>query len=297
MTTSTREHALGGGRDHRNPRPASIGTGGRLRSVSPGRLRRNTQPGHANTPKSPPTEMLSRPIHAPTDTAFATGPIPVGKTAGHVQQQPAASQGAATGGGAPSEQPSQSRKGISTAAVPATAQNSSAATQTAAPATVRNSTATEPIPTGETAGHVQQEPDHPIHQDQSAATGSSAPPEQPSVSSSARVPTTAQNSYPQNNGATKNPLPHVSSPVVQPPKGALAPNLASQQPPPTAQLLTNPPNSAAATDKRGRAIVKCCTAANRASNHICRQRRKQRLDILYQILRSSLCIWYNCNEF
>src|SRR6476659_1835907 len=31
MTTSTRERALRGGRDHRNPRPASIGTGGRLR--------------------------------------------------------------------------------------------------------------------------------------------------------------------------------------------------------------------------------------------------------------------------
>src|SRR5579863_288182 len=35
MTTSTRERALQGGRDHRNPRPASIGTGGRLRSESP----------------------------------------------------------------------------------------------------------------------------------------------------------------------------------------------------------------------------------------------------------------------
>ena len=35
MTTSTRERALGGGRDHRNPRPASIGTGGRLRSELP----------------------------------------------------------------------------------------------------------------------------------------------------------------------------------------------------------------------------------------------------------------------
>ena len=35
MTMPTREHALGGGRDHRNPRPASIGTGGRLRSESP----------------------------------------------------------------------------------------------------------------------------------------------------------------------------------------------------------------------------------------------------------------------
>ena len=34
MTTSTRERALRGGRDHRNPRPASIGTGGRLRSES-----------------------------------------------------------------------------------------------------------------------------------------------------------------------------------------------------------------------------------------------------------------------
>ena len=32
---STREHASEGGRDHRNPRPASIGTGGRLRSESP----------------------------------------------------------------------------------------------------------------------------------------------------------------------------------------------------------------------------------------------------------------------
>jgi hypothetical protein len=35
MTTSTRERALRGGRDHRNPRPASIGTGGRLRPESP----------------------------------------------------------------------------------------------------------------------------------------------------------------------------------------------------------------------------------------------------------------------
>jgi IstB-like ATP binding protein len=35
MKTSTRERAMGGGRDHRNPRPASIGTGGRLRSKSP----------------------------------------------------------------------------------------------------------------------------------------------------------------------------------------------------------------------------------------------------------------------
>jgi hypothetical protein len=35
MTTSTRERALGGGWHHRNPRPASIGTGGRLRSESP----------------------------------------------------------------------------------------------------------------------------------------------------------------------------------------------------------------------------------------------------------------------
>ena len=35
MTTSTRERALEGGRDHRNPRPASIGTGGRLRSEFP----------------------------------------------------------------------------------------------------------------------------------------------------------------------------------------------------------------------------------------------------------------------
>jgi uncharacterized protein (DUF433 family) len=35
MTTSTRERALRGGRDHRNPLPASIGTGGRLRSESP----------------------------------------------------------------------------------------------------------------------------------------------------------------------------------------------------------------------------------------------------------------------
>jgi hypothetical protein len=34
MTTSTRERALGGDRHHRNPRPASIGTGGRLRSES-----------------------------------------------------------------------------------------------------------------------------------------------------------------------------------------------------------------------------------------------------------------------
>jgi hypothetical protein len=34
MPTPTREHALEGGRDHRNPRPASIGTGGRLRSES-----------------------------------------------------------------------------------------------------------------------------------------------------------------------------------------------------------------------------------------------------------------------
>ena len=31
----TREHALAGGRDHRNLRPASIGTGGRFRSESP----------------------------------------------------------------------------------------------------------------------------------------------------------------------------------------------------------------------------------------------------------------------
>ena len=35
MMTPTREPALKGGRDHRNPRPASIGTGGRLRSESP----------------------------------------------------------------------------------------------------------------------------------------------------------------------------------------------------------------------------------------------------------------------
>jgi uncharacterized protein len=35
MITSTREPAFQGGRDHRNPRPASIGTGGRLRSESP----------------------------------------------------------------------------------------------------------------------------------------------------------------------------------------------------------------------------------------------------------------------
>jgi hypothetical protein len=35
MTTPTREPALGGGRDHRNPRPTSIGTGGRVHSESP----------------------------------------------------------------------------------------------------------------------------------------------------------------------------------------------------------------------------------------------------------------------
>ncbi|WP_456777378.1 dCTP deaminase [Bradyrhizobium sp. USDA 3315] len=34
MTTSSREPASAGGRDHRNPWPASIGTGGRLRSES-----------------------------------------------------------------------------------------------------------------------------------------------------------------------------------------------------------------------------------------------------------------------
>jgi hypothetical protein len=35
MSTPTREQRPRGGRDHRNPRPASIGTGGRLRSESP----------------------------------------------------------------------------------------------------------------------------------------------------------------------------------------------------------------------------------------------------------------------
>jgi hypothetical protein len=35
MMTSTREPAQHGGRDHRNPWPASIGTGGRLRAESP----------------------------------------------------------------------------------------------------------------------------------------------------------------------------------------------------------------------------------------------------------------------
>jgi hypothetical protein len=35
MTTSTREHASRGGRDHQNARRASIGTGGRFRSESP----------------------------------------------------------------------------------------------------------------------------------------------------------------------------------------------------------------------------------------------------------------------
>ena len=35
MMTSTREPAQQGGRDHRNPWPASIGTGGRLRAESP----------------------------------------------------------------------------------------------------------------------------------------------------------------------------------------------------------------------------------------------------------------------
>jgi hypothetical protein len=34
MTTSSQEPASAGGRDHRNPWPASIGTGGRLRSES-----------------------------------------------------------------------------------------------------------------------------------------------------------------------------------------------------------------------------------------------------------------------
>ena len=35
MMTSTREPAQQGGRNHRNPWPASIGTGGRLRAESP----------------------------------------------------------------------------------------------------------------------------------------------------------------------------------------------------------------------------------------------------------------------
>jgi hypothetical protein len=35
MMTSTREPAQHGGRDHRNPWPASIGTGGRFRPESP----------------------------------------------------------------------------------------------------------------------------------------------------------------------------------------------------------------------------------------------------------------------
>jgi putative transposase len=35
MMTPTPEPASQGGRDHRNPRPASIGIGGRLRSESP----------------------------------------------------------------------------------------------------------------------------------------------------------------------------------------------------------------------------------------------------------------------
>jgi hypothetical protein len=35
MSMPTRQQGLRGGRDHRNPRPASIGTGRRLRSESP----------------------------------------------------------------------------------------------------------------------------------------------------------------------------------------------------------------------------------------------------------------------
>jgi len=54
MTTSIRERALAGGRDHRNPRPASIGTGGRLRSESPAdfvgmRTKRGSQLNNATT--------------------------------------------------------------------------------------------------------------------------------------------------------------------------------------------------------------------------------------------------------
>jgi len=75
MMTSTREPAQQGGRDHRNPWPASIGTGGRLRAESPADfvgMRKMPIPGKAarHSGMMPPTgsEIISLPLLADLPT-------------------------------------------------------------------------------------------------------------------------------------------------------------------------------------------------------------------------------------
>jgi hypothetical protein len=71
MSTRIREQGTRGGRDHRNPRPASIGFGGRLRSESPADFVGIRTPGK---PAQPPAAIAIQrtPLWGPSSSAAKT---------------------------------------------------------------------------------------------------------------------------------------------------------------------------------------------------------------------------------